>query len=178
MNLFSHKIETLSFFCSCSRLKATKHDQKYAALCLLIHWNSSQTNNQTVKHCGAHGVSMTPPWETEVKVCLSEFQLRSLCVIVAWLWTGVARMGPDPTGDGGFSDLAQHLADRSATVVRGCYSLTTALCSMRRFWKCGVSEKKVHCSVWQRRSECLPKRYAFTKAGLNIASAEVQCKCV
>lgn len=36
---------------------------------------------------------------------------------------GRASHGFDPTGDGGFSDLAQHLADRTATVVQGCYSL-------------------------------------------------------
>lgn len=75
---------------------------------------------------------------------------------------GRASHGFDPTGDGGFSDLAQHLADRAATVERMLqpkdhFLLCVAVLQMQGF------RKKVHCTVQQLRSKCLHRMYSFAK---------------
>lgn len=86
-----------------------------------------------------------------------------------WLWPDCGRVWLTwawPHWAEWFSDLAQHLADRTATVVRGCYSLKTALC----FRNVGFQrESTLYYAQVFTQKVCFHHR-----KGLNIAWADVQ----
>lgn len=151
--------------------------------------NTSQCVNYTYTNCLCGNRSIIDqkvvvldpqkPRSRFIRVAYSD-SVFLICVIVAWQWKGVPRIGLTPLGPV-VSDLAQHLAERTVTVVLGWCSLKTAFCFVWWFQKCRVSERKVHCTVQQQLSKCLPKRYSFCIFHKNRAEYSISltlCICM
>lgn len=122
------------------------------------------------------------PRSSFVKECSSDSVSFSLCDCGLTV-EGCVSHGFDPTGDGGF--LTWHNTWLTVLLLwcyaMLCYSLKTALLFCIVVLEIQGFRKKVHCTVQQQQPRCLLKMYtchAFTKTGLNIASAEVHCKCI
>ena len=130
----------------------------------------SWAGKNKVKQCRTQRAVMTRREKPRSRV-YRECSSPSVPFLSMWLWPDGGRACPTtvwPHKGRWFSDLAQHLAERTATVVRGCSRPKTVFCFLWWFQKCGVSERK-----FSSRAPSVYPEGALTE----IAAAELQCKC-